>query len=77
MHELRERHPAIYQEFLKGHFVMKKSERPFSAISDDQAHEQNNKLTKSDGGAIGILDDKNALQKWMVAIPEISRMITE
>ncbi|GBM56781.1 hypothetical protein AVEN_38348-1 [Araneus ventricosus] len=67
MHELRERYPAIYQEFLKGNFVMKKSERPFSAISDDQAHEQNNKLTKSDGGAIGILD---ALErKWRMLHP--------
>ena len=33
----------------------------------DQAHEQNNKLIKIDGGAIGILDNPNALLRWAVA----------
>ena len=35
----------------------------------DQAHEQNNKLVKIDGGAIGILENQNALLKWAVAGP--------
>ena len=42
MESLREHYPAIYAEFLKGNFAMKKSRRAFSAIAIDQAHEQNN-----------------------------------
>ncbi|GBM63181.1 hypothetical protein AVEN_185559-1 [Araneus ventricosus] len=34
-------HLNIYHELLKVHVVTKKSERPFSAFSDDPAHEQN------------------------------------
>ena len=41
MVSLRERHPAVYAEFLKGKFAMKKSRHAFSAIAIDQAHEQN------------------------------------
>lgn len=43
----------------------------------DQAHEQVNALVKGDGGAVGLTDNPNALQHWMVAGPEISRMIAE
>ena len=42
-------------EFVEGHFTIKKTERIFSAIGIDQAHEQNNKSVKIDGAAIGIL----------------------
>ena len=38
-----------------------------SNIGVDQAHEQNNKLIKIDGGAISILDNPNALLRWAVA----------
>ena len=30
----------------------------------DQAHEQNNKILKTDGEVIGILDNPTALLKW-------------
>ena len=46
---------------VKGHFTIKKTERIFSAIGIDQAHKQNNKSMKIDGGAIGILDNEQAL----------------
>ena len=39
MASLREHHPAIYAEFLKGNFATKGSRRAFSAIAIDQAHE--------------------------------------
>ena len=50
MASLREHHPAIYAEFLKGNFATKGSRRAFSAIAIDQAHEQNNASVKGDGG---------------------------
>lgn len=69
------KHPSIYEEFLEGKFVFQKTNRAFSCLPEDQAHEQNNKIVKIDGGAIGILQDPAALLKWMVACPEITRML--
>ena len=43
----------------------------------DQAHEQANANVKGDGGAVGLTDNPNALQRWMVASPEMSRMVAE
>jgi len=54
-----------------------KTNADFSAISDDQLHEQNNKAIKSEGEAIYVIHNEDALLKWMVADPEISRMIEE
>ena len=75
MKQLSAKHPAVYEEFKRGHFTAKNSCRKFSSISEDQAHEQNNKLVKIDGGAIGILDNHISMMKWMVASPEISRLL--
>ena len=74
---LRESHPAIYAEFLKGRFVVKKSRHAFSAIAIDQAHEQNNACVKGDGGAVGLTDNPAVLGHWMVFGPEMARVIGE
>ena len=73
---LQAKHPAVYREFIRGHFTSKKTSRTFSAIAEDQAHEQNNKLIKIEGGAIGILDNHASLMKWMVGGPEIARVVS-
>ena len=70
-------HPDVYFEFMKGHFAVQKTNKVFSAISIDQCHEQMNKLVKGDGGAVGLTEDPQALERWMVAGPEISRLIHE
>ena len=74
---LEDKHPALYQEFCSGGFAVKKTNRPFSAIALDHAHEQNNALVKGDGGAVGLTDNPSALRRWMVAGPELSTMIQE
>ena len=43
----------------------------------DQDHEQNNKIVNTDSGSIGILENKAALVKWAVSIPQISYMLQE
>ncbi len=43
----------------------------------DQCHEQNNATVKESGGAIGLLTNPSALRRWMVAGPEIARMVSE
>ena len=49
----------------------------FSFIGVDQAHEQNNKVVKVDGGAIGILENETALLKWAVAGPIVSDLLNQ
>ena len=43
----------------------------------DQAHEQNNKILKTDGEVIGILDNPTALLKWTFWRPVISEILKE
>ena len=54
-------HNDICEQFLNGDFTMVKSLKRFSAIAEDQAHEQNNKLIQAEGDTIGILDNKDTL----------------
>ena len=44
LQELPQRHLLIYKSFLDGHFTSKKTAKLFSAMAEDQLHEQNNKL---------------------------------
>jgi hypothetical protein len=77
MAELPEKHPEISRKFNAGHFTVQKSKRVFSSIPLDQAHEQNNACVKGDGGAVGLTEDPSALRRWMVAGPEVARVIGE
>ena len=74
---LEQMHPDVYTEFSRGHFSIRKTEKAFSMIAIDQAHEQNNAVIKCDGGAIELTVDKTALRRCMVAGPEISRLVDE
>ena len=78
IHDLRrlpDTHPDVFQRFQEGQFTINKSARVFSNMSIDQAHEQNNKLVKIDGGAIGILEEDTALLDWAISGPQISQML--
>ena len=74
---LKDTHPDVYGEFLKGKFTVKKTTHSFSAMAIDQAHEQNNASIKGDGGAVGLTQNPAALQRWMVSGPEVARVIGE
>ena len=43
----------------------------------DQSHEQLNESIKGEGGAVGLTEDPVALRRWMIAGPELSRVVTE
>ena len=77
MASLENVHPDVFRQFSSGNFVVHKTDRPFSAIGIDHAHEQANALVKGDGGAIGITEDPSALRRWMLAGPEVARVIQE
>ena len=74
MAELPNRHPQ--NELMSaGKLTVQKTTNAFSFIPLDHAHEQNNELIKGDGGIIGITENPNALLRWMVAGPELARMM--
>ena len=73
--QISQQNPELQQEFMKGYFTVRKTNRAFSAMGIDQAHEQNNKIVKIDGGVIGILDNPKTLINWAVSGPVISNML--
>ena len=78
MAELPNKHPHVYKEFTSGgKFTVQKTANAFSSIPLDQAHEQNNELIKGEGGVIGITENPNAVLRWMLAGPELARMVAE
>ena len=77
MCSLSETHPDIFEAFSAGAFTANKTTQPFSRIALDQAHEQVNASVKGDGGAVGLTENPNALRRWMVAGPEMARMVSE
>ena len=78
MVKLPNKHPHVYKEFWKGgKFTGQKTTNTFSSIPLGQAHEQNNKLIKGDGRIIGIPENPGVLLRWMVAGPELARMVKE
>ncbi|MES9879584.1 MAG: TCR domain-containing protein, partial [Sedimenticola sp.] len=77
MMNLENMHPDIAAQFESGKFVIKKTHRRFSSIAIDQCHEQNNCIVKDEGGAIGLTENTSQLLRWMVAGPEMARVIGE
>ena len=77
MCELPVQHGDVFQRFCDGSFVVHKTERPFSFIALDHAHEQLNSEVKREGGAVGLTESPAALKRWMVGGPEVARMTRE
>ena len=72
MAELPNKHPHVYKELTSGgKFTVQKTAKAFSSIPLDQ------ELIKGEGGVIGITENPNALLRWMVAGPELARMVAE
>ena len=55
--------------------VISRTCNAFSVMGIEQCHEQQNKLVKGDGGAIGLTKHEDILRKWMVCGPEVSRIV--
>jgi len=77
MAELTTKQPDVARKFSEGHFTVQKTQRVFSSIPIDQAHEQNNACIEGDSGAVGLTDSLSALRHWMVAGPDVARVIEE
>ena len=77
MRALQVKNSDVYRHFRQGQFVVHKTKHAFSAIALDHAHEQINASVKGDGGDVGLTENPGALRRWMVAVPEVARMIDE
>ena len=77
LQELQTDSMDTHNAFLDGNFVTQKSSRKFSVMAHDQIHEQQNAKVKGDGGVIGITENEAALRRWMVAGPELARIVNE
>ena len=71
--EIPHHHEDVYQEFLKGNFVVQKTNRKFSSMGLDQAHEQNNNIIKSTSN--GIQTDLTTLMTFVG--PEIAMLLDQ
>ena len=74
---LSSKHPDGYNHFQEGCFTVHKTSTRFLSIGLDHAHEQVNAGVKGDGWAVGLTENPALLRRWMVAGPEIARMIQE
>ena len=69
--------PYVYEAFTRGQFTVHKTPRRFSAMSVDQAHEQQNAMVKGDGGAVGLTKNEHALHRWLMTGPELARLVAD
>ena len=69
--------PAGIKEQLKSSWVVQKTQKKFSSMPIDQAHEQSNEHVKGSGGAVGLTENPSAFRRWMVAGPEQARLLAE
>lgn len=72
---LQQPHPAVFLEFSEGAFIVQKTGRWFSAVALDQADEQQNALSKGNGGAVSLTNNTAALRCWVIGGPEVSRLV--
>ena len=70
---LKENHPSVFAEFVRGTFVVQKMQHLISLIALDHNHEEENEIVKGDGAAVGLTENPNAHQRWMVAGPEVTK----
>ncbi|GBN92594.1 hypothetical protein AVEN_106848-1 [Araneus ventricosus] len=69
MVNLEERHPSIYQEFLKGHFMVQRQQKyGFDFTACDQVIVQTfNRESKIKDGQIGITLKRGAAHRWVLS----------
>lgn len=75
MSDLENSSPEIHQEFLDGNWVINKNIVPFCSIGGDHGLEQMIKIMKITGGIVGITLNPNALARFFLIAPEISRIL--
>jgi hypothetical protein len=72
MKRLPETAPVVYDHFMAGGFVVKRSSIPFSAVAADMCLEQTiNRSSKTSGGIIGNTKRKEFVARWNIIHHEL------
>lgn len=66
--------PEVYEEFMAGHFVIKRSKNRFNQVPVDQATEWINRMCKISNGIIGITRNDSARDRFCATWAERSRI---
>ena len=75
---LRQSDPDIYQEFMKGNWVVNKNRCvAFCSVGADHALEHINRSMKVAGGLVGITQNEYARSKFFLISPELARLAGE
>ena len=77
MQHTEKEHPEIWNEFLKGNFCITKGLSGFTSIAPDHGIEHENRTLKVMGGIVGITQNENALDKFFLIAPELSKLLHE
>ena len=77
MSALKESYPAIWEEFEKGNWVVRKTTTPFCALGADEALEHENRALKVNGGLVGIIRHPRALARYFLTAPLLDQISQE
>ena len=77
MKTLAQSDPEIWEEFMKGNWVVNKNVVPFCAVGPDRALEQVNRMMKVAGGLIDTTLNLYARTNFFLAAPELARLAEE
>ena len=70
-------HPEVHENFVKGHFVVQRSNTKFSSMGLDQSQEHSIKMLKEDCGTKGLYDQPDEKLLIELSRPEVIRIIEE
>ena len=72
MRTLKDDHPKLHAEFVKGHFVVKSNTGSFNAVAPDMKLEQTiQRSQKSSGGIIGQTRQCDYVSEWEMCYHEV------
>ena len=74
---LPDTHPEIHDAFIKGLFVVQRSNSKFSTMALDQSQEHSIRYLKEYGGSLGLYNDKKEKEVSEISRPELLRVIEE
>ena len=77
MAQLPTLHPDVHDNFMKGHFVVQRSDKKFSLMSLDQSQEHSIWMLKEDGGPKGLYNQVEEKMVIELSRTEVLRVVEE
>ena len=77
MAQLPTLYPDVHDNFMKGHFVVQRSDKKFSLMSLDQSQEHSIWMQKEDGGPKGLYNQVEEKMVIELSRTEVLRVVEE